>query len=103
MTVFEDLLRRLRYDVTGFANVLTTLLASRIWQGALVTGTVPAGGTSVTVQHGLQRVPSGAIPVAIGAGGYLGLSVDAPTNTTTITVRAGVAPVADQTFTLWVF
>lgn len=101
--MFEDLLRRLRYDVTGLANVLTTLLASTIWRGALVTGTMLAGATTATVQHSLQRVPAGGLHVSTGAGGYLGLSVDAPINANTITVRAAAAPVADQTFTLWVF
>lgn len=98
---FDDLLRRLSLDVTGLANKLRTLFDSPVVTGEVVSALIASGGTTAAVKHGLKRVPQGAAVISSSAAGAF--TVDLPTTTDSVTVRASAAVGADTTIRLWVF
>lgn len=99
---FEDVLRRLSLDVTGFANQLREVLASPIVRGQLVTVVMLSGGTSVTSKHSLGRAAQAAAIVgASDAGAFTVDLVDGVGDS--ITVRASSAVGSNVTIRCWVY
>ena len=100
--MFEDLLRRLRYDVTTLSNQLLTVFASPIIYGRIVDVTIPNGGATVTTKHGLGRVAQGALFVSCSDAGNI-YAVIPVTTADTITVDAYAPATSDVSIRLWVF
>ena len=98
---FDDLLRRLSMDVTGFANALRDVFSSTVVQGKVVSVTMLSGQTTATVRHGLSRPAQGGAVISASAAGAF--TVDPVTATNAVTVRASAAVGADTTIRLWVF
>lgn len=106
MDDFPELLRRLRFDLTTFANRLDALLQSQSSVVRPVTVVLPAGETSATAEHGLGRAHRGAVIVGMTPptpGVWPAIPDGSPLTTTTFTVAASSAPGADVTILLWVF
>lgn len=100
--MFDDLLRRLRLDVTGLANTLLVVVNSAIAYGRTVDVVMPSGASTVTAKHGLGRLARGATIVAGGDGTSV-YSVAIPTSASSVTVNADTAAAADTAIRLWVF
>ncbi len=101
----DELLRRLGYDLSTFANVLGRVFkASLVVEGRRVPITLAAGATSASAPHGLGRVYQGAFVETQTAplDGFYVLPAGAD-SATLLRVGVATAPVSDVRLSLWVY
>lgn len=99
--MFDQLLQRLNMNLAGLADRLRVVLASSLFQGTLVTVTLPASDSSVTAPHGLGRPHNGGFLVGASAA-VTGVVLTATSNTE-FTVSVPTTSVSDRTLKVWVF
>lgn len=100
--MFEDLLRLSQQTASTLASLIRRWVADPLLRSVQLEATIPVGLSTVTVAHGLGRAHNGAF--VVGASAPYGLTVDYPTDDTTLTIRAdAVVIITDLTIRLRVF
>jgi hypothetical protein len=105
VTGFDDLLRRLGFDLSSMANALGALFQQSIVRdGRRRTGVLLAGQTTARIEHGLGRSYQAALlETADGPlDGFRCLPAGAD-SAQYVTVAVTTAPVANVTLSVWVY
>jgi hypothetical protein len=99
----EELLRALSLSTSALAARLRQVFESPVVRAKIITATIPIGGTSVSVSHGLGRAFRGAC--IAGSSAAVALVVDLPGRDADryLIVRASAAVAAATTVNVLVY